>query len=130
MAFRLDGTEQMRARLMNFALKHAEVVKQAMHDEAKIEMTESQRRVPVLTGDLKASGKVSEPKQEGRNVFVALSYGGPDSPAQDYAVVVHEDLEAFHPVGQAKYLESVLNESKPYMLGRIARRVRFDKVAF
>jgi hypothetical protein len=46
----------------------------------------------------------------------------------DYALIVHEDLEAFHRVGQAKYIESVLNESKRSMPARIAKRIDLKKV--
>jgi hypothetical protein len=43
------------------------------------------------------------------------------------AIVQHERIDFFHKVGQAKYLESVLNESRPYMGARIARRVDLNK---
>ena len=38
-------------------------------------------------------------------------------------VTVHENLDAFHRVGQAKFLESVLVESRPYLAARVARRM-------
>lgn len=31
----------------------------------------------------------------------------------EYAIYVHEDLTAFHPVGQAKYLEQPLRQNRP-----------------
>jgi hypothetical protein len=55
-----------------------------------------------------------------------MSFGGA---AEDYAVVQHERLDYFHTTGQAKYLESVLNESREHMLARIARRVDLNKEA-
>jgi hypothetical protein len=97
-------------------------VGRALKLEAEIEMTESKRRVPVDTGTLRNSGQVGDPEINGRAISVMLSYGGA---AKDYAVPVHENLEAFHPVGQAKYLESVLNESRAHMAARIARRLGF-----
>ena len=59
--------------------------------------------------------------REGRDVSVRMSFGGN---AVQYAVSVHENLEAFHRVGQAKFLESVLNESVGYMTQRVAARMR------
>ena len=49
-----------------------------------------------------------------------MGFGGP---AAGYAIYVHEDLGAFHPVGDAKFMESVLNESRPFLAKRIAARV-------
>jgi hypothetical protein len=52
---------------------------------------------------------------------VRMAFGGPAAP---YAIKVHEDLEAFHRVGQAKFLESVLLESAPHLAQRVSRRIR------
>lgn len=93
----------------------------ALRQEAEIEMTESKQRVPVDTGALRASGHVQPVRDEGGTLSVTLAYGGP---SVDYAVTVHEDLEAFHRVGEAKYLENVLKESAPHMAERIARRLK------
>jgi hypothetical protein len=121
---KLRGVSEMRAKLRQIAAKFPDRVGAAIYQEAQIEMTESKRRVPVDTGVLRASGRVSEPERSGRNISVMLSYGGA---AEDYAIYVHENLEAFHRVGQAKYLESVLDESAPHMAARIAARVDFNK---
>lgn len=96
----------------------------ALRQEAEIEMTEAKRRTPVDTGNLRGSEHVEGPTMSGRVLRAALVAGGPAAP---YAVYVHENLDALHPVGQAKYIESVLLESMPYMADRIARRVRFNR---
>jgi hypothetical protein len=41
----------------------------------------------------------------------------------DYATVVHENLAAHHPVGQAKYLESALLEALPSLPDRLSKRL-------
>lgn len=112
------------ANLKRLTQKFPEDVKKAVYLEAQIEMTESKRRVPVDTGVLRASGEVSTPERHGDNVSVVLSYGGA---ANDYAIPVHENPDAFHPVGQWKYLESVLDESRPHMLARIGARINLNK---
>lgn len=124
MKFALKGSKEMQERIRRIAKAFPDRVAAALYQEAQIEMTESKRRVPVDTGTLRASGFVAEPVRKGRNISVTLSYGGA---AEDYAIPVHENLEAFHRIGQAKYLESVLNESAPHMAGRVAARVHLDK---
>lgn len=87
-------------------------------------MTEAKRRTPVDTrpnaphpGQLRDSGEVHEPEQKGNTVSVTLSFD------TDYAIYVHENPDAEHPVGQWKFLQSVLEESAPYMAERYARRM-------
>lgn len=125
MRFRLLGIGQFKSRLERVHSRFPTAVEKALREEAEIEMTESKRRVPVDTGVLRASGHVTPTQYDGRTISVALVYGGA---ADQYAIVVHEDEEAFHKVGQAKYLESVLHESEPYMGKRIAARVNLERL--
>lgn len=92
----------------------------ALRAEAEIEMTEAKRRTPVRFGHLRASGYVEGPIIAQGDIAVRLAFGGPSAP---YAIYVHENMEAFHPVGQAKFLESVLLESAPYLAERVAARM-------
>ncbi len=121
---RMLGVSELKNKLKQIAAKFPDRVAAALYTEAQIEMTESKRRCPVDTGTLRASGFVARPERNGRRISVTLSYGGA---AKDYAIYVHENLEAHHDVGQAKFLESVLNESAPHMAARIAARVSLDK---
>lgn len=41
----------------------------------------------------------------------------------EYAVYVHENLEAFHPVGEAKFLEKPIRQYKRDMAKMIAREI-------
>jgi len=93
-----------------------------LYEVAEEMMTESKQRVPVDTGALKNSGHVEKPQDTGENISVALGYGGPSA---EYALTVHEDLDALHKVGEAKYLESVVREYAPYVLERVAKAIRF-----
>jgi hypothetical protein len=114
------GTAQVAANLRTLVRAVPAAVGRALREEAEIEMTEAKERTPVDTGALRASGHVEGPDHQGRAISVDLNYGGPSAP---YAVYVHEDLEAHHPVGQAKFLESTLLESAPHLPRRIAARV-------
>lgn len=121
MKFTLKGTKTVQSRLRTLAAWYPERIDSALYLEGEIEMTESKRRVPTDTTTLQKSGFVSFPTREGSRASVVLSYGGA---AEDYAVVQHEDGSLFHPNGgQWKYLESVLNESAPYMARRLVRRL-------
>lgn len=129
---KLLGAEAMVAKIKRLAKEFPDHVAAAIYQEAQIEMTEAKRRTPVdITedaphpGQLRASGHVEEPERKGKNITVTLAFGGA---AIDYAVHVHENPDAIHPVGQWKYLESVLNESRPYMAGRLAHRVDLNKM--
>lgn len=129
---KMEGVGQMTAKLKQIAAKFPDHVGAAIFQEAQIEMTEAKRRTPVDVtrdaphpGQLRASGRVDKPRREGRNISVTLSFGGA---AVDYAIYVHEILENIHKVGQAKFLESTLNESRSSMLGRIAARVDLNRL--
>ena len=117
--FDLVGEKKVAARLTALAAKIPIQAGVALFAEAQIDATESRRRTPVDTGALRASHEVSKPKLIG-DIEVTISVGGPAAP---YALVVHEDLEAFHKVGRAKYLESVVMESAPFMAKRVASRL-------
>lgn len=72
---------------------------------AEIVMDESQKLVPVDTGDLKDSGYVTLPNSRGR---IETGYGGR---AEAYALMQHEALDFAHPNGgQAKFLEIPFNK--------------------
>lgn len=102
-----------------------DLIAAALQAELEIESTESQRRTPVDTGALRASHSVKV-ESAGGDITGTISVGGVAAP---YAVHVHENLEAFHPVGQAKFLESTLNESQDFLAQRIARRIDLERLA-
>lgn len=129
---RVSGVERMKARIKEFQARFPDKVAAAIYQEAQIELTEAKRRTPVwnpdvpvpkgvVPGALRSSGMVHEPEWKGKTVYCTISFGGA---AVTYAVYVHEDPDAFHKIGQWKYLESVLNESRPHMAARIAKRLK------
>lgn len=87
----------------------------------KIIFEESQYQVPVDTGTLARSGfyrveRRSELAKSSYRYRGIIGYGGNNDPvnpksyqrASHYARTVHEDLDAYHPNGKAKYLEDPL----------------------
>jgi hypothetical protein len=124
LSFSITGLDAMFHRLDQLTKSIPDRAGAALRAEAEIEMTEAKKRTPVLTGALRASGMVTGPVVNGDQVEVTMSFGGA---GVDYAVEVHENLEMFHPRGgQAKYLESVVLESAPYMAQRVADRLFGD----
>ena len=99
--------------------------------ESQIELTEMKRRTPVDTrpnaphpGNLRNSLSV-DVVQDGKRTTATFSTGA----QAPYAVYVHENPDAFHPVGEWKFIESVLNESRPYWRVRLAEHVKLGKKA-
>lgn len=72
----------------------------------------SKELTPVDTGLLKAN-----------QFATATDNGARIDVKQNYAVVVHEDLGAYHKTGQAKFLETALNEHKEEVLTAIKNEV-------
>lgn len=131
MGAKLDGAEAFRRNLARFSKAFPDEVASALYVEAQIEATEVKKRTPVwnsdrplprgvVAGALRASVRVVGPTRQGSRIFVLVAAGGPSAP---YAIFVHEDLDAFHKIGQAKYLESVILESRSYMAARVAKRI-------
>jgi hypothetical protein len=127
----LRGVGQMVGTLKKFAEKYPDRVATALYQEAQIEATEMKKRTPVDTrdnaphpGNLRNSIHVLDPERRGRTISVEIATGT----QAPYAVYVHENPDAFHPVGEWKFMESVLNESRPHMADRIARRIHLSRV--
>lgn len=117
---RLTGGKAMRAKLQRVREKFKDRVVAALSIETEVEVTEVKRRTPVDKGPLRASVHQEGPERVGRIVTTRIVAGGPAAP---YAIYVHEDMTAIHPVGQAKFIESVILESRAYMGARVARRI-------
>jgi len=73
----------------------------------------AQKKVPVLTGNLKGSAYTRKVSAHEPAVEVGFTAA--------YAIYVHENLEAHHDNGEAKFLERSLNENRREILALIAR---------
>lgn len=122
----MSGGDAMRAKLKRIAERFPDEVARALYMETQVEATEVKKRTPVDEGTLRASVHVIGPVREGRKIYTLIAAGGPSAP---YAIFVHEDLAAFHKVGEAKFIESVILESRPYLAARVAKRIELNKLA-
>lgn len=84
-------------------------------------MTLAKERTPVDTGTLRASGYVTTPQDNGSSIEQELGFGGA---AADYALVQHERLDFNHPTGQAKFLESAVNDRERELISSIEREIK------
>ncbi len=90
---------------------------EGVEDAAKLVFEESQRQVPVKTGALKDSGKVTV---DGLDAEISYGEGLPD----DRAVIIHEKLDIRHDTGSAKYLENPTTAAASQVAAVIAAGIR------
>lgn len=100
-------------------------VMRAVFQEVEVETKEVKKGTPVRKGTLRGTVHQVGPKHEGQIISSTIVAGGPAAP---YAFFVHENLDAIHKVGRAKYIEAVLQESRPHIARRVARRIDLNRV--
>lgn len=124
------GAGDMRGKLRQIAAKFPDRVAGALYIEAQIEVTEMKRRCPVDTtedaphpGLLRAGIHAELPVRSGREISVTVA----TSVQTPYDIYVHENPDAIHPIGQWRFMASVIEESRSHMASRIARRVQLSQ---
>ena len=126
----LEGTPRLRAVLRRLVADAPKAMARALFTEANLIMGEAKKQTPVDSGNLRASGHVQPPVETPGKVSVTLGFGGPaggggaNTADVGYAVLVHEDLQAKHKVGNAKYLERPMLAAAKGLEGRLAKRMR------
>lgn len=133
----MRGVQEMIERVKQLSAKIPTQIGAAVRGEAEIEATEVKKRTPVwnsdrpvaknaIPGALRASIHVNGPFYEGNKISATIVAGGV---AGAYALRQHEDLDYFHKVGQARYISSVIEESRPHIVARVAARIDLSKLA-
>lgn len=111
---KLSGVEVSIKNIIEKAAQIKTATRQGMAAGALDVEASAMEKTPVDTGNLKAS------------FFVDVS--NPDlitvGNTAEYAVNVHENMNAHHRVGQAKFLESAANEKGAAILEKIAGRIK------
>ena len=110
---RVDGVDRVKAALQKAREKYAKGVERGLVKSGLLLLRYSMQLVPIDTGDLRRSGPAvtrKMPGTSGLNTVMTVGYG------TDYAVYVHENLEAKHAEGKvAKFLERPLREHREEM---------------
>lgn len=120
----MRGKGSIQNRMRTLQRRYPDVIARGLYIETEVELKEVKRRTPVDKGPLRASEHVVGPTRSGKKIFTLIVAGGPAAP---YALFVHEDPDAFHKVGQWKYIESVILESRPHMAERVAKRIGLER---
>ena len=129
MAFRITmtvkGTKELIRQMKRRTGEAFERAKRVQNDTARNILTEAQSKVPKLTYDLTRSARRQEDPSPRRTSIRTL--GVTYDP--DYAVAVHEDMEAKHKQGEeAKFLEK--QEKKQLEMITPDPPPRYDRVYF
>jgi hypothetical protein len=133
----MRGGPEMGKKLGNIRRLFPDEVGRALYQETQIENTEVKKRTPVDKGILRGTVHAIGPMRSGNRIWTLIVCGGPAAP---YAIWVHENLRADHSkpskhggprtvIGQAKFLESVILESRPYIAARVSRRIDLNRMA-
>lgn len=114
MGLSVTGLEALTRRFQQMPAKVQQQATEAVNSTLQTVFEESQQQVPVASqddreppGTLKASGHITPAEVSGDAVTGSIAYDA------EYALIVHENLEAVHAVGKAKYLEDPANQAAP-----------------
>ena len=122
----IEGIDEMNRTFRRIAANVPGQAEQALMAEAEIFAEQARERVPVDEGDLRDSIHVEGPTRSGREISVEIVAGGPSAP---HGVIVHEDMEAQHATGEAKFLERPVFEGSRSLLRQLGNRFDLRKVA-
>ncbi len=120
----LKGSDEVRRnleRLMKGILPEAG---RALATEAKPIEQESRGRTPVESGAARDSHRISEPEIRGGAVSVAIVAGDASTP---YIVFLHENMEASHVTGQAKFLQSSAFDAKSGLPAKLGKQINLRR---
>ena len=116
----LKGDKALMDNLTAVAKNAPHIIGAALEEEAGVELEEMIQRTPRKSGALRASGGHSRWFHLRGAVAVKIRFGGPTA---WYAVIVEKAKGNTHRVGQRRYMGSVVNEARKYLLGRVARGI-------
>ena len=120
-SFKLTGGEAMQRKIQTVKDAFAKQVGAALRAEMDEIAEKVKSQTPVDTGRLRSTIRAEGPFYDGDRISAQVVAGGPEA---EYAVTVHEDLDAEHKVGNAKFLERPLKESAPDILPGVAEKVK------
>ena len=114
----VNGVLEIKQALVKHKHKTAGRLRRALFKAGLYLQRKSMEVVPVDTNTLRSSARTRK-EGKGLETAVVVSY------STDYAVYVHEDLEAAHAPGKtAKYLEGPLRENLPTLKKIVDQEMR------
>jgi hypothetical protein len=103
--------------LASATAKKLAAARQGMDEFGEVVIGHAQQLTPVDKGTLQGSG-TTEPAESAEGGLTKLIGFN-----TEYAAAVHENLEANHKVGQAKFLEAAMTEDAPKMAPYVAAKM-------
>jgi len=122
--FSISGTLDMLKKIQKINAYSPSEFGRALAKETDIEVLECKRQSPVESHDMQREIHREGPFIEGRRIWCEIQTG---EKSIDYALKQHEDLDLFHSVGNAKFIEGPIKESAPSMGKRVAARIDLNK---
>lgn len=116
------GDKELMAKIRALGKAGEQAGRKILYRKAEKIAGKAKDEVPVDTGALKSTIHVD--LGDGDEISAAVVCGGPAAP---YAVYVHEDLTARHPVGGPKFIERPFLEEVPTVAPAIVAEL--NKVA-
>jgi hypothetical protein len=113
---KLEGFVELTKKLNKSISEVFDTVEDALLDCGNDLQQKAQDLTPVRTGALRASAFTEA--ESGSNPSVIVGF------EEEYAIYVHENLEANHDVGQAKFLEQPLKENSDKYVGHVRDKVQ------
>ena len=113
----VQTSEELLQCIQAAIAQYPQVVSDAVWAEMQTILQDAQAITPVDTGLLRASGHVSDPIVTDGEIDVEIGF------YTNYAIYVHEDLSAKHPTGQAKFLETAIDDHLDDLAENILKRV-------
>jgi hypothetical protein len=128
-----QGLDSLLSKLANYPEFLKQGLASALFVEGQELIGEAKQEVPVRYGHLRDSGFSTIPEEDNNGALVVTAgFGGPAGTGNQegetndedvgYAIYVHENLEAHHEVGKAKFLEDPFNARKEGIPERLAER--------
>ena len=114
---KLEGFIELNNKFKKSISEISDVIQDALLDCGNDLQQKAQDLTPVRTGALKASA-FTEADKQGKNPSVVVGF------EEEYAIYVHENLEAYHDNGQAKFLEQPLRENTDKYTEHIKNKVQ------
>lgn len=113
---KLEGFVELNNKFKKSISEITSVVEDALLDCGNDLQQKAVDITPIDTGALRASAFTEA--ESGSNPSVIVGF------EEEYAIFVHENLEAHHPVGQAKFLEQPLKENADKYVGHVRDKVQ------
>lgn len=113
----LKGADEVMRKLEQLAKGILAEGGRAIVPMGKEIMAESKSRTPVLTGALRDSHRLSDPRIERGSVSIVIGVGDSSTP---YALAVHEDVENN---ANSKFLQSSALDAVPRAAKNIGKRI-------